>query len=431
MTLLHTADIHLGFKTHGRRDPDTGLNTRLLDVRRSLEAVVQRALDADVDAFLFCGDAYHTADPTPTQQDIFVQCLRPLADADIPVVLIVGNHDHPVTFGRASSLDIFDHIAGAVHCYRKPASSVQVLDTKSGPLQLIPLPWPIRSQILAKDEYRRMSPDELRQFVEEHYVTYVQRRAAEIMEAETGITTEGTEHALSPDVPTVLAGHVTVQGAALSGSEHTTMIASEPKFTVGQLAVRPIDYVALGHVHRPQNRNEEGHPPVVYSGSIERVTFNEADEDKGVQLVDIDPVRDPVTHTTFVETPARPFVAISVDARDADAPTERVLAAIQERDVADAIVRVRYRVREEQVAQVDPERLREALAAADTVAGIERTVDPADRKRRTAVTRESGLEEAVRQYVGQHDELSGLEEDLVEAALALEAGLEADEANPG
>ncbi|WP_263785127.1 metallophosphoesterase family protein [Salinibacter grassmerensis] len=431
MKLLHTADIHLGFKTHGQRDADTGLNTRLLDVRRSLEAVVQRALDADVDAFLFCGDAYHTADPTPTQQDIFVQCLRPLADADIPVVLIVGNHDHPVTFGRASSLDIFDHIAGEVHCYRKPASSVQVLDTKRGPLQVIPLPWPIRSQILAKDEYRRMSPDELRQFVEEHYVTYVQRRATEIVDEETGVTPGGTERALSPDVPTVLAGHVTVQGAALSGSEHTTTIASEPKFTVGQLAVQPIDYVALGHVHRPQNRNEEGHPPVVYSGSIERVTFNEADESKGVQLVDIEPGRDPITHTTFVETPARPFVAVSVDARDADAPTERVLAAIHERDVADAIVRVRYRVREEQVAQVDPEQVREALADADTVAGIERTVDPADRKRRTAVTRESGLEEAVRQYVGQHDELSGLEDDLVETALSLKAELDADETNPG
>ncbi|WP_233993953.1 metallophosphoesterase family protein [Salinibacter altiplanensis] len=431
MRLLHTADIHLGFKTHGQRDSDTGLNTRLLDVQDSLEAVVQRALDADVDAFLFCGDAYHTADPTPTQQDIFVQCLRPLADADIPVVLIVGNHDHPVTFGRASSLDIFDHIAGEVHCYRRPASNVQVIDTKSGPLQLVPLPWPIRSQILAKDEYRRMGPDELRQFVEEHYVTYVQRRAAEIMDEATGVTPGGTEHALSPDVPTVLAGHVTVQGAALSGSEHTTTIASEPMFTVGQLAVRPIDYVALGHVHQPQNRNEEGHPPVVYSGSIERVTFNEAGEDKGVQLVDIDPERDPVTRTTFVETPARPFVAVAVDARDADDPTEQILSAIRTRDVTDAIVRVRYRVREEQVAQVESERLREALAAAETVAGIERTVDPADRKRRTAVTRASGLEDAVRQYVGQHDELSGMEEDLVEAALALEAELDANEADPG
>jgi len=426
--LLHTADIHLGFKTHGRRDPETGLSTRLLDVRDSLDAVVQRALDADVDAFLFCGDAYHTADPTPTQQKIFVQCLRPLAEAGIPIVLIVGNHDHPVTFGRASSLDIFDHVTGEVHCYRKPAPNVQVVDTKSGPLQLIPLPWPIRSQILAKDEYRTMSPDELRQFIEEHYVTYVQRRTEEIRGEEPGVTPDGTERALSPDVPTVLAGHVTVQGAALAGSEHTTTIASEPTFTVGQLAVRSIDYVALGHVHRPQDRNEDGHPPVVYSGSIERVTFNEADERKGFRLVDIDPSRDPITHTTFVETPARPFVAVQVDVRDADAPTDRILEAIDEQDVTDAIVRVRYRVEEEQVAQVDPARIREALAPADTVAAIERTVDPAERKRRTVVTRESGLDEAVRQYVGQHDELSGVEEALVETALELEAELEAERA---
>jgi len=426
MKLLHTADIHLGFKTHGRRDPETGLNTRLLDVQRSLDAVVQRALDADVDAFLFCGDAYHTADPTPTQQKLFVQCLQPLADAGIPIILIVGNHDHPVTFGRASSLDIFDHITGEVQYYRKPTPDVQVIDTKSGPLQLIPLPWPIRSQILAKDEYRTMSPDEVRQFVEERYVTYIRRRADEILEGDSGVGPGGAEPPLSPDVPTVLAGHVTLQGATLSGSEHTTTIASEPTFTVGQLAVRPIDYVALGHVHRPQDRNEEGHPPVVYSGSIERVTFNEHDEDKGVQLVDIDPSRNPVTRTTFVETPARPFVSVSVDVRDAEEPTERILEAIGREDVTDAIVRVRYRIEEEQAAQIDSTQLRDALASADTVAAIERSVDPAERKRRTVVTRDSGLEEAVRRYVGQHDALSGMEDALVEAALELESELEAD-----
>ncbi|MFB6097735.1 MAG: exonuclease SbcCD subunit D [Salinibacter sp.] len=426
MKLLHTADVHLGFKTHGRRDPDTGLNTRLLDVQESLEAVVQRALDEEVDAFLFCGDAYHTAAPTPTQQKIFVQCLRPLADAGIPVVLIVGNHDHPVTFGRASSLDIFEHVTGEVHCYRKPAPNVQVLDTKSGPLQLIPLPWPVRSQILAKDEYRSLSPDELRQFIEEHYVTYIQRRTDEIRNEETGVAPDGSARSLSPEVPTVLAGHVTVQGAALAGSEHTTTIASEPTFTVGQLAVRPVHYVALGHVHRPQDRNEGAQPPVVYAGSIERVTFNEAEERKGFRLVDVDPSRAPPTRTTFVETPARPFVAVEVDVRDAEAPTEQILSAIEDRDVTDAIVRVRYRIEEEQGGQIDQSRIREALEPADTVAAIERTVDPAERKRRTVVTRESGLEEAVRQYVGQHDELSGMEEDLVETALAMEAEL-----NPG
>jgi len=425
--LLHTADIHLGVKTYGRRDPDTGLNTRLLDMRRSFEGLVQRALDEEVDAFLFCGDAYHTADPTPTQQKIFAECLQPLADAGVPIVLVIGNHDHPVTYGRASSLDIFEYVDGDVHCYRKPTGSVQVVDTKSGPLQLIPLPWPIRSQILTKEEYRSMGPDELRQFIEEKYVNYVQRRAEDIQNEEIVERGDGSEHRLSPDVPTVLAGHVTLQGAELSGSERTTLIASEPKFTVGQLAVPPLDYVALGHIHRAQDRNAEGQPPVVYAGSIERVTFGERDEEKGFYLVDIESDRDPATKNTFVETPARAFVALQVDARDADEPTERILAAINEATVTDAIVRVRYHVEEEQIPLVDQGRIRESLSDADTVAAIERTVDPAERKRRTVVTRESSLEDALRQYVAQHDELQGIEEDLVEAARELDAE---DEATP-
>jgi exonuclease SbcD len=421
---LHTADIHLGVKTYGRRDPETGLNTRLLDVRRALEAVVQRALDDDVDAFLFCGDAYHTADPTPTQQQIFAECLQPLADAGIPIVLIIGNHDHPVTYGRASSLDIFEYVDGDVHCYRKPASSVQVIETASGPLQLIPLPWPIRSQILTKEEYRSMTPEELRQFIEERYVTYVQRRADEIAEEDVGECADGTEHPLSPDVPTVLAGHVTLQGAELAGSERTSIIANDPKFTVGQLAVSPIDYVALGHIHRAQNRNPDGHPPVVYPGSIERVTFKERDEDKGFYRVDVDPEAEPRTEVTFVRTEARPFVALQVDVRDAEAPTEQILDAIASADVTEAIVRVRYRVEEEQLTMIEQGRIRDALAEADTIAAIERTVDPAERKRRTVVTRESGLEEAVRQYVSQHDELEGMEDDLVDAALDLQSELD-------
>ena len=420
MKLLHTADIHLGAKTYGRRDPETGLNTRLLDVRQSFEALVQRALEEEIDAFLFCGDAYHTADPTPTQQKIFAECVQPLADAGIPLVLVIGNHDHPVTYGRASSLDIFEYVDGDVYCYRKPASSVQVIDTKSGPLQLVPLPWPIRSQIVTKEEYRSMTPEELRQFIEEKYVNYVQRRADDILDEAVVERGDGTEYRLSADAPTVLAGHVTLQGAELAGSERTTLIASEPTFTVGQLAVSPIDYVALGHVHRAQNRNPDGHPPVVYSGSIERVTFKEREETKGFYLVDVTPDADSRTEVTFVETPARPYVALQVDARDADEPTARILEAIDSATVTDAIVRVRYHVEEEQIPLVEQGRIRDALAAADTIAAIERTVDPAERERRTVVTRESDLEDAVRQYVGQHEELQGIEEELVEAALELD-----------
>ncbi|RMF60362.1 MAG: DNA repair exonuclease, partial [Bacteroidetes bacterium] len=120
MKILHTADIHLGSNTYGRIDPETGLNTRLLDFKRSFDFMVERALEEDIDLFLFCGDAYRTADPTPTQQRTFAECLRPVAERGIPIVMIVGNHDHPVSFGKASALDIFGFLQGEVHVFRQP-----------------------------------------------------------------------------------------------------------------------------------------------------------------------------------------------------------------------------------------------------------------------------------------------------------------------
>lgn len=423
MKLLHTADIHLGFKTYGRRDSETGLNTRLLDVQRSFEAMVQRALEEKIDAFLFCGDAYHTADPTPTQQKLFARCLQPIADAGIPILLMTGNHDHPVTFGRASSIDIFEYLQGPVHVYRRPTERVQVVRTKSGPLQVIPLPWPVRSQVVTREEYRTMTPERLRQFIEEVYVDYIQRRTQDIVEEREGQRADDPEATvpLSPEHPTVLAGHITVQGSELAGSERTSVLASEPKFTVGQLARPPIHYVALGHIHRPQNRNPEAAPPVVYSGSIERVTFRERDERKGFCLVHLSPDRTPVASYTYVETPARPFRALKVDARDTADPTAQILRAIEAVDVTDAIVRIRYHVTEDQIASVDGARIREALHRAHKIAGIERMIDPSERKRRTTVTRDSTLTDALRQYIAQHDELASIEDRLVGAAKELEA----------
>ena len=126
--------------------------------------MVERALAEDIDLFLFCGDAYRTADPTPTQQKLFAECLKPISDAGIPIVMVIGNHDHPVSHGKASAVDIFSYLQGDVTIVRRPTTFAgdTVIETKSGPLQLVALPWPIRSLILAKDQYRKTSPTEIR-----------------------------------------------------------------------------------------------------------------------------------------------------------------------------------------------------------------------------------------------------------------------------
>ncbi|PAP76547.1 metallophosphoesterase family protein [Rubrivirga marina] len=420
MKILHCADVHLGYETHGRLDPATGLNTRLLDFRRCFDVVVQRALDEDVDLFLFAGDAYRTADPTPTQQRQFAEALRPVLEAGIPVAMVVGNHDHPVSFGKASSVDIFGVLDGTVEVFAQPTFRAEgqpggPIQTKSGPLQLVALPWPIRSKILARDEYRGKTPHEIRQLVEDYYTAFVQRCAAEA----------------DPAVPLLVAAHLTVQGSELSGSERASLIAHEPTFTVAQLAQPGVDYVALGHIHRFQDRNAEAFargegPPVVYSSSIERISFKEHDADKGFVLVEINPEGEPGRRTAFefVATPARRFVPIAVDATEAEDPTAAVLAEIARHDVADAVVRVRYRVGEEQ-PPVDEAAIRDALAEADTVAAVERELDGVERQRRTVVRKDTSLKEAVERYVDQHENLEKIKDDLVAAALEIEREVDA------
>lgn len=410
MKILHTADIHLGSNAYGRIDPKTGLNTRLIDFKRSFNFMVNQALEEDIDVFLFCGDAYRTADPTPTQQRTFAECLRPIVERGIPVVMIVGNHDHPVSFGKASAIDIFSFLSGNIQIFRRPDKAI--IDTKSGPLQLITLPWPIRSMLLSKEEYRKKTPSEVREVIEQKYIEFLQ----------------ATANDLDPMLPTVLAAHLSAQGAELSGSERTSLIAHEPKFTVGQLAVPPIDYVALGHIHRHQNLNADDPTgiPVVYSSSIERISFKEWKEDKGFVLVNIATTNEgKKTDYTFVPTPARPFVAIHVDAEEAVEPTEHILQAIGEHNIADAIVRIRYHINEAQVPLIDIRRIREALKEAYVIASVERTVTPTERQRRTVVTQESTLEEAMEQYILQHEHLLPLKNQLIEAALEIEATYDA------
>lgn len=413
MKILHCADIHLGYETHGRLDPATGLNTRLLDFKRCFEFLVQRALDEDIDLFLFAGDAYRTADPTPTQQKLFAEALRPIAETGIPIVMIVGNHDHPVSFGKASSVDIFDHLAGDVHVFRKPTRAV--IETKAGPLQLIALPWPIRSLLLSKEQFRTMTPHEVRDFIEDRYTAFARTSAEEF----------------EPDVPTVLAAHLTVKGSDLAGSERASVISHEPIFTKGQLTPPGVDYVALGHIHRHQDRNREEYergegPPVVYSSSIERISFKERDDDKGFVIVEIAPQPDGGKRTAyaFVETPARRFVAVEVDARETEDPTAAVLDAIAEEDITDAVVRVRYRVKENQIALVDASAIREALVEADTIAAVERVVDPRERQKRTVVRRDSSVKEAMQRYVSQHEHLEDIREDLIAEALDVERAVD-------
>lgn len=355
--LLHLADTHLGVENYGRLDPATGLSSRLNDFLAALDEAVDCAIADSVDLVVFAGDAYKTRDPSPTHQRELARRVRRLCDAGVKCFLLVGNHDLPNSQSRAHTTEIFDTLAvDGVTVARQIGTTV--IQTRGGPVQVVALPWVTRSGLLAREESRGHGIPELNDLLMERLTSLV---SAEIA-------------ALDPDLPAVLVGHCTVQGA-LFGSERTAMLGGDLSLPLSLLANPRLDYVALGHLH--QHQVLETRPPVVYSGSIERVDFGEEGQRKGVVRADLWAEARETTFR-FVPLTSRPFVTVSVTVNEGD-PTPAVLEAIAGREVRGAIVRVlvtgatEVRLREAEV--------RKALAEASHVAGISQEVGQRARRR--------------------------------------------------
>lgn len=314
--MLHFADAHIGMENYGRIDPATGLHSRLQDFLDTLERTVDHAVENDFDLIVFAGDAFKTRDPNPTQHREFARRIMKAAGRGIQVVLLVGNHDVPNTAGKATSLELYGVLqAPNVHVLQRPA--VLKLGTKRGMVQVAALPHVTRSALLARDEYKNLSLDELNRFVADKLCRIVADLAARI----------------DPACPAVLAAHLSVaEGRA--GSERSIMLGTELVLPVGALERPEFDYVALGHLHPHQVLGAEG--KVVYAGSLDRVDFGEEGDPKGFVVVDL--VRG-ASRWEFVRNPVRPFVTLRVSA-DGDNPTERIMAAIADRDLAGAIVKL-------------------------------------------------------------------------------------------
>ncbi len=90
-----------------------------------------------------------------------------------------------------------------------------------------------------------------------------------------------------PALPTILTAHATIEGAVYGG-ERTVLLGKDFVLPKSLVADPRLDYVALGHIHKTQNLNEGNHPPVIYSGSIERVDFGEVRDDKFFVMVEVE-----------------------------------------------------------------------------------------------------------------------------------------------
>jgi exonuclease SbcD len=305
MRLLHFADAHIDMANYGRHDPETGLPFRVLDFLKSLDIIIEAAITEKVDLVIFAGDAYRDRSPTPTFQREWGKRIIRLSKAGIRTLLLVGNHDLSPALGRASAIQEFETLdIPHVTVVSKPAFlSAQELGL---PIQVIAIPWVSRSGLMAATDANFEDAN------------------TNIEAGITGLVDLWLENA-DKSLPIIMTAHASVQGAKF-GSERTVMLGADMVLPGSLVRDGRLDYVALGHIHKPQDLNQNAHPPVIYPGSIERVDFGEVDDDKFYVLADVTHGKTEVQWCKLEHI--RPFIDCHITLASADNVTDTLKSAL-------------------------------------------------------------------------------------------------------
>ena len=120
MRILHFADAHIDIATYGRHDPDTGLAIRTLDFLKSLDLIIDAAIQERVDLVIFAGDAYKDRTPVPTFQREWGRRMMRLSQAGSPPA--AGRQPRPVScrVGGRTPCRNTRHLRSPLHVASKP-----------------------------------------------------------------------------------------------------------------------------------------------------------------------------------------------------------------------------------------------------------------------------------------------------------------------
>jgi len=265
MRILHTSDWHLGQHFMGK--------TRQAEHQAFCAWLQEQVRVHDVDVLLIAGDVFDTGVPPSYAREQYYRLVVELRDAGCALVVLGGNHDSPAMLGESRSLlaQLGTQVVPSVGV--DLAEQVLVLhgrnDRPGAILCAIPF---IRPRDVLASQAGQSAQDKqqsLQQAIAEHYRALYELASSK--RDELGLT-----------LPIIATGHLTTVGASASESVREIYVGSLEAFPTS--AFPPADYIALGHIHRPQKVGGLEH--IRYSGSPIALSFDEARQQKEVLLLE-------------------------------------------------------------------------------------------------------------------------------------------------
>lgn len=249
MRFAHISDLHLGKRLH-----EVSL---LEDQAYILNEICKILQDEKPDAVLIAGDIYDKSAPSAEAVRLFDDFLLGLSADGQKVFVISGNHDSAARVAYGGRIMAKGGVYLSAPEYRGEVYPVP-LEDKDGRVDVYLLPFikPIHVSLAFPDEKIESFTDALRVAVE--------------------------RMAVNPRRRSVLVAHQFVTGAVRSDSEEVSVGGLD---NVDVSVFAPFSYVALGHIHRPQNI---GSPRVRYSGTPLKYSFSEAGDEKSITIAELD-----------------------------------------------------------------------------------------------------------------------------------------------
>jgi len=353
--ILATGDWHVDAHPDYGREP----GDRLADQRATIEKIVDLAIDNDVDALLLAGDLWHQRQPSSAARLAVWEPLRRLhAEHRCDILAIPGNHCIEAATESGIALE---HFVDFIDVHRQPG-----IWTTQG-CAVATLPWaPISRLVATRNGGER---DDL----------YLE--AAQLLIA----TARGLRARMPDGVPSLLLTHFSISGAVTPtgrdvGPDFGVVLPLEELEALG------FDAVLAGHIHLQQVLSDD--PFVGYVSSPAPVDFAEANSDHGCLLLDFD---GGCLATEYLPIASRAFVTVDVDFEQGEDFSQLLEHYGDWSDVADAVVRVRYRANEDDARHVDQGAVKRALYDLGAHRVHQVTLDPI----RTDRARVAGVHEEI------------------------------------
>jgi DNA repair exonuclease SbcCD nuclease subunit len=293
--IAHFSDTHLGYRAYNKVEPDSGRNQRTVDVDNAYAKVIDDILDRKVDAVIHGGDVFHHSRPTWQSLRHFIRQMRRLEQAEIPTLVIAGNHDTPRIRTGGSAFSVLELALPDIHfvCDYEDVHDLSTFAAANLHVQAIP-----HGSLTNPDPVFPRAVNGKRNVLVTHGLA-------------TGILAPGLQ--------------------SEPGEQELDSYLFDPGF----------DYIALGHIHQAQQARENAW----YSGSIERFGWGDAHAEPGYNLAVLTNPGTPPT-VTHVTIPARPMIALKPvygEGKQAREVADAVLDQLKSIDDDTAMTRVEFR----------------------------------------------------------------------------------------